>query len=159
MPTPLTTLSKALQEAVAARLGEIATLAGVPVITRRRAELQSDIEAALGNLGACIQVLPALPVEVNPNLPGPYCSRLEIRVRAIENPLVASALPDAYELAETILTGLHEADLSAADGLAGANPLQCQARPIEDESDDETLVFTLTFTTSIGLPASPAVNE
>lgn len=158
MSSPLT-LSKCLQEAVAAHLATLPGLVGVPILQRRRGNIQADIEAALGGLGACLYVQPALPVEVNPNLSGPYCSVLEVRVQCYEVPTLNTTLPDVYELAELVLTGLHEADVSAAEGLAGANPLQCSRRPIEDVPDPSAVIFELTFTTSVGLPASTAENE
>ncbi|MBC8011455.1 MAG: hypothetical protein H7067_15330 [Burkholderiales bacterium] len=151
MPAPL---SKLLQDTVVSHLTAIAALAGVPVVGRRKGIITNDIEAAVATIGACLYVFPALPVEVNPNLPGPYVSKLQIRVRAIEAPAINETLPDAYELAEAVLTGLHEANFAAVEGLEGINPVQCLSRPIEEIADDERIIFDVTFETSGGLPAS-----
>jgi hypothetical protein len=145
-------LAKTLQDAVVAHLAALPALAGVPVVGRRKGVITSDIEAAVATIGACLYVFPALPVEVNPDLPGPYVTKLQIRVRAIEAPAINSTLPDAYELAEAVLTGLHEADFRAVAGLDGINPVQCLSRPIEEIPDEERMIFDLTFETSVGLP-------
>ena len=145
--------SKLIQDAIAARLASLAGLAGVPVVSRRKGVITNDIEAAVATLGACLYVFPALPVDVNPNLPGPYADKMQIRVRCIELPSINETLPDAYELAEIVLTNLHEANFSAVEGLEGINPLICLSRPVEDIPDEERVIFDVTFTTSVGLPA------
>ena len=147
----MSTLSKTLQDAVVARLLTFEALAGVPVLGRRKGNITNDIDAALMTLGACLYVQPALSVEVNPNLPGPYVDRLQVRIRAIELPSINSTLPDAYELAEIVLTHLHEANFSGITGLEGINPLTCLSRPIEEVADPEALFFDITFVTSVGL--------
>jgi hypothetical protein len=151
---PTATLAKTLQDAVVAHLSAQPALAGVPVIGRRRGIITNDIEAAVAEVGACIFVFPALPEQVNPNLPGPYCEALALRVRCIEVPALNSTLPDAYELAELVLTSLHEVSFAATAGLVGINPLQCLPAPLEDLADDERVIFDVRFTTSVGLPAS-----
>lgn len=145
----VSTLSKAIQDAIVAKLVTLSGLVGVSVIGRRRSVLSNDIQSGLSKLGVCLYVFPALPVQVNPNLPGPYVDRMEMRVRVIEMPDFNKSLPDAYELAELVLRGLHEWTPS---GIAGINPLQCLAAPIEDVPDEEALIFDVKFQTSVGLP-------
>jgi hypothetical protein len=155
MPAPLT-LAKALQDAVVAFLSALPDLDGVTVIGRRKGNIVNNIEAAVAQLGACIYVFPALPVRVNPNLSGPFCDELSVRVRCIEMPVINTTRPDCYELAEIVLTQLHEADFSASAGLAGVNHLQCLPEPVEDVPDDKRVIFDVRFRTSCGLPAASA---
>lgn len=141
--------SKLIQDAIVAFLKTIPVLAGVPVIGRRKGNITNDIEAAVSAIGACIYVFPALPVDVNPNLPGPYADKMEIRVRVIEAPSINTTLPDAYELTEFVLTFLNQKQLEGVDGL---NPISCTSKPVEEIQDDNQ-IFDITFTTSVGLPA------
>lgn len=148
------TIARQLQKAVVQLLQALPALDGLPVIGSKRASVASQVDEALGARGLCLYVFPGLPVDVNPNLPGPYADQVEIRVRVYENEELNNTELDAYQVAELALTGLHESLLATFPGLEGANPIQCLARPITDVSDDTAVMFDLTFRTSVGLPAS-----
>lgn len=147
------TLTKEIQDAVVGALAPLAGLAGVPLIGRRRGIITNDIEAAVAQIGVVVFVFPPLPTEVNPEAPGPYIDRYEIRVRVMEAPALNATLPDAYELAEHILRALHHLCLPA---VPGGNPILAARTPIVEIDDPERLIFDLIFSVSTGYPAPDA---
>jgi hypothetical protein len=130
-------LCKDVQDAVVAYLQAQADFAGVEIIGRRKANIVSDIAAAVGRLGVCIYVFPALPVVVNRNDPGPYIDRLSIRCRAIEHPTLNTSGPDCYELVELLLRYLTGKHLTTVEGL---QPLWFDAGAVQIVDDAEQLV-------------------
>lgn len=155
------TIAKIIQDALVARFevdadgkATLEDYLGVPTLGRRKGIITNEIEAAVATLGACIYVFPARVRRVNKNLPGPYASSVLVRFRVIENPALNELLPDAYELAEMLLVDFSEYDLRAVEGLDGINPLQPLEDAIEEQPDEERVIFDVTFETSVGLPAS-----
>lgn len=146
----MSTLSRASQTAAAARLRSLGELRGVPILERIRNDVGNDIDAQLDALGVCIYVFPGLPVAINQELPGPWIDQLEVRVRIFEVPeLNTQGLPDAYDLAEYVLAGLHH-HCPRVSGQA-ENPFVARANPVTDASDDQTTIFDLTFTLAAGI--------
>lgn len=143
-------LSKQIQDAVTSYLTARAALDGVTVIGKRTNDIISDIESAVANAGGvCVYVFPALPIEVKPNIPGPYVSAFEIRVRCIEHANLNTSLPDCFELVEEVLTALH---LKAFSEIAGLNLLSTRPRPVEEISDSERTIYDVVFHASAGYP-------
>ncbi|MBI5770833.1 MAG: hypothetical protein HZA93_23855 [Verrucomicrobia bacterium] len=141
------TVAKALQDCVAADLAAGAEFTGVTILSRRKGTIAQDIEAALAEVGACIYVLPGLPLHFLDAQPL-VADRYEVRVRAIENPSLNATLPDAYELVELIARRLHGRDYTAIAGMA---PLVFAERPIVEQSDPERIIHDVVFQTSLGL--------
>jgi hypothetical protein len=148
----MATLTKAIQDELAALLAALPSLAGVPVIGRRRGIIANDIEAEVSKLGACLYVFPALPIRVNKNLPGPYVEQMEIRVRVIEIPSMNSTLPDAHELVEIVLRTLHHRKIEA---VPGENEITVDELPIRDVEDPDAVVMDVIFSVSTGYPDGP----
>lgn len=144
-----TTLAKGVQEEVASYLGDASDLIGVPIVSRRKLNIASDIAAAVQKLGVCLYVFPALPVKIGANAPGPYVDRLLVRVRVIEHPTLNTKGPDAYELVELLLRLLDNKQFTAIDGL---NPLFFETTPVQPvEDSDELIQFDVVAFTSCGL--------
>jgi hypothetical protein len=141
-------LSKQIQDAVTAYLAARVALEGVTVIGKRTADIVSDIDSAVGSAGGvCIYVFPALPIEVKPNIPGPYVSAFEIRIRCIEAANLNTSLPDCFELVEEVLTALH---LKAFSEVAGLNLLSTRPKPVEEIADPERTIYDVVFHASAG---------
>lgn len=144
-PVPL---AKQIQEAVTSYLLARTALDGVTVIGKRTNDIVSDIESAVANAGGvCVYVFPALPIEVKPNIPGPYVSAFEIRIRCIEHPNLNTSLPDCFELVEEVLTALH---LKAFSEVSGLNLLSTRPRPVEEVTDAERTIYDVIFHASAG---------
>jgi hypothetical protein len=115
----------------------------VPVIGRRETNIQSDIDQAINELGgACIYVVPMLPLKFNVNLPGPFIDLAEIRIRCIENDTLNTALPSVYELVEAVVRDVCNLTLGTLplSQLAPAEP-----RPVEPVYDTERLIQDVIF--------------
>lgn len=144
-----TTLAKSVQEAVAEYLAACHDLIGVAVLSRRKANITSDIAAEIGKTGVCVYVFPALPVKINENNPGPYVDRLLVRVRVIEHPTLNTKGPDAYELTEIVLRLLDRKHFTAIESL---NPLFYESTPVQPVDDSDQLIqFDVIAFTSAGL--------
>jgi len=143
-------LCRAAQAAAVARLLALGELRGVPVLERIRNDVANDIDAALNSLGVCLYVFPALPIAINPELPGPWVDQLEVRVRVFEVPeLNTTGLPNAYEIVEYVLAGLHHHCPRLVD--QAENPFVARTTPVADVSDDEATIFDVTFTVAAGI--------
>lgn len=113
----------------------------VPVLGRRKTNIADDIDAAIAELGACVYVLPMLPVKFNTNVPGPMIDQAEFRIRCIENDALNTELPDVYELIEAIVRDVHGLRVKP---LAQFSCLALADRPVEQQPDDR-LIFDVIF--------------
>ena len=119
--------------------------ARVPVIGRRETNIQNDIDAAIDSLGACLYVLPLLPLRFNVNLPGPFVDVGELRIRCIENDTLNTTLPSVYELVEAVVRDLHGLRLQT---LAAFSCLTlADGSPVERQADSERLIYDVVFHT------------
>lgn len=142
------TVAKALQDAALAWLQSGAEFTRVPIIGRRKGTIVNDIEAAIAAIGACIYVMPGLPIHfLDSSL---TADRYELRVRVIEEPAINQALPDAYELVELVARRMWGKDFPAINL---RNPLVWpeSGRPVEPVSDAERVIYDVIFETDAGL--------
>ncbi len=140
-----------LQEAVVAALGARVALRDVPIIGRRKTNIVADVEEAVNSIaGIALVVLVPLPVEINPNSPGPYVEKMEIRVRVIENQAINETLPSAAECVEEILCALHHYTFPQKLADFGLNLLVAADRPVDEIPDNERVLFDVIFTAACG---------
>lgn len=83
--------AQTLQEDLASLIAKGVGLAGVPVLTERLKDVESEIERALGGLtatdskaGLCVIVVTPQVKASKPNLPGPYFDQCAIVARVVE---------------------------------------------------------------------------
>lgn len=139
-----------IQEAVAAYLASRDELAGVPIVSRRKGNIVTDIAAAVNRAGVCVYVFPALLARLNSNNPGPYVDEILIRCRVIEHPVLNTKGPNSYEVVEYLVRLLDEKQLTISAGTL--NPLRWPAAPVEVVDDAEELVqHDVVAATSFGL--------
>jgi hypothetical protein len=143
----MSALVKQIQDALVAYLAGRSELTGVSVLGRREKNIVNDVAAAIQRTGVCIYVFPALPVELNSNNPGPYCDKIEVRVRVHEHPQLNRSLPDAYELTELVVRLLDNQQFTA---VAGLNPLFWDGRPVQPAEDENLVIFDVIAFTSCG---------
>ena len=144
-------LCSEVRDALVAVLGTRVALTGVPIVGRRKTNIVADIEEAVSQTtGICIVVLLPLPVEVNPNTPGPYVEQLECRVRVIENQALNSTLPEAAEVVEEVLVALHHYTFPEMLDRFGLNLLTAASRAVEEVPDPERAIFDCVFSASCG---------
>ncbi len=144
-------ITQELQDAVVAVLGTRTALRDVAIVGRRKTNIVADIEEAIATLGGiCIVVLLPLPVEINPETPGPYIQKLEIRVRVIENQALNESKPAAAEVIEEILVALHQYNFPEKLEAFGLNLFTAAPRPIEEIPDPERTIYDVIFFTSCG---------
>jgi hypothetical protein len=142
------TIAKALQACAVDRLQAGAEFARVPIIGRRKGTIANDIEAAIAELGACIFVMPGLPVHFI-GLQAPTCDRYELRIRAIEDPAINQNLPDVWELVELIIRRMHGIDFDAI-GLTNPIVFPESGNPVAEVSDPNRLIYDVIFETDAG---------
>ncbi len=141
------TVAKAIQDCAVAALQAGAEFDGVPIIGRRKGNIVNDIESALAELGACIYVLPGLPVHFIDATP-PYADRYRLTVRCIEMPAINETLPDVFELVELVARRLFGQQWA---GIEGMNPLVFTAgKPVDEIEQGERNVTDVIFETSLG---------
>lgn len=143
------TLAKEIQDSVAGYVQTLGALRSAPVVGRRKAVLEREIQEQLEAAGLVVYVFPGLPVEVNQNNPGPYVDRLEVRVRVIELPETNRDYPDAYEAVEILLAALHLWEPVTSRG--AGNALVCRPAPVEEVPDTSGVAFDLLFDLSVGV--------
>lgn len=136
-----------IQEAVADRLRSRSAFAGVPVLTRRKGDILSDIEAALAELGACAYVFPPLPRGASANVPGPEFDRLELRVKIIESPTLNRTGVSAHALMEETLVAVHHWREPVRGML-----FYCDGEAVVPDDSAEETIFDCVFQTAFGLP-------
>ncbi|MBA4136767.1 MAG: hypothetical protein C0518_05570 [Opitutus sp.] len=154
MSAPDLSLAIRSQEAIAAYLKSRQRFAGVTILARRRGIIQNDIDAAVGEMGAILYVLPGKPVKVNPNNPGPHAEQYEIRVRAIENPALNETQPTAYELYEGALIELSHLTITGLEVLGMIYPAEQNG---DETPDPERIIIDAIFYANAQLPPRPGL--
>lgn len=146
------TLALPIRDAVHAALRARAVLHDVAILKREPKQLASEIEAAIAQLKLCMFVFPALCTRPNPNNPGPYFERIEVRVRCIENPLLNDTVLDGYQLVELghwLLNGLRP-NIRGVQALSPSSPVAT-----EEVTDEQNVIHDLIYETSGGLEPRP----
>jgi hypothetical protein len=95
-----------LRDRMADHLGTRGDLGGVSVVTRKRGDIEAQIEEAISKLGAFIFVPTPLPVETNPNVPDLWWNRIEITILVGQSPTLSALDLDACLLAERVILHL-----------------------------------------------------
>ena len=131
---------RAAQEAITSRLSGQAVFQGLTVMNRIKNDVVNDIEAEVQRIGMTIFVFPPTPGGANANLPGPQFSRMDFRIRVIENPLLNQLSLDAYEAVEQVMRFVHDWDPK----VTGIGRLFIHETPFEDNSAEE-IVFDCLF--------------
>lgn len=143
------TIAKASQDCLVDWLRAGAEFARVPIIGRRKGNITNDIEAAIAAIGACIYVMPGLPISFISSA-SPVADRYELRIRCIENKAINETLPDCEDLAEFVIRRVYGTDFSAI-GLR--NPLVfAPGRPVAPQEDGERDVVDVIFETDVAYP-------
>jgi hypothetical protein len=150
---------RAGQEGAVARIKDNAefTHAGVKVLSRLVANIQSEIDHALvSGAGLTMFVFPLHPVSAKPNMPGPHFDEVVARVRIFENPTTNRLGFDAYDAWEEIVSeaGLHRYRIP---GLAQIGHFHIDAEPFFDMSAKYpgNRVFDAIFRSQVNLTNTP----
>ena len=141
-----------IQDAVFAALRARAALHDVTILKREPKQTSSDIEAAIAQLKLYAFVFPALLLRPNPNQPGPYFEKIQLRVRVAENPVLNDTTLDAYQLVELVHWVLNGLPFT---GLTGVNALIPSEPATEPVDDPDLVAFDILYETSAGLTPRP----
>jgi hypothetical protein len=121
--------------------------AGVPVVAFRRGEIESEIERALGTLGAAIVVLPFEPVHAIDGAVPPFYDEAELLVHILENPVLNASGADGAALRDAAVLALTGDDL---DGLLA----EALSEHRIARADDEALTIReITWRTAVQMSA------
>lgn len=148
VPTVPDNVALAIQACAVDTLQAGAEFDRVPILGRRRTNIQNDIDAAIDALGACIYVLPGLPLKFEVGSGTPYASLYELRVRVIETDTLNTSLPTAYELVEFVVRRLFGQDFAAIEGMSPLLP--AEGSPVTPVEDPERVIYDVIWHTSLG---------
>ncbi len=135
----LYTFQEKLEESLATILPD-----GVSVYSRRKGNVDSDVEAALANIGIAVLVFPPLPTQWSAGV-FLRADKVETEIHIIENAILQSTQESAYSLLETI--ALHCHSLRLADL---GSPVINLGKVVDNSPADEAIThFILTISNSL----------
>lgn len=111
----MSSLLSTIQDETLARLQGIAYFAGngsdipsIPVFSERIADIESQIEIAVGQIGVCCIILTPFAGEALSDASKPYFQKITVVVRVVEAPTLNTTRPRAAEIAEAVSWWLHQ---------------------------------------------------
>ena len=144
-----------IQTAIAAKLqAHPGVPAQMKIIAREEKDVENDILAAVAKLGICLYVMPLLPLRCLPTENNIiFFESVEIRVRVIEDPLLAKRLGfGVYDgMAATMLALQGFSPLDANGEPLFAAPLGLAATPVSFVEDEETRIADVIFNVALQL--------
>jgi hypothetical protein len=146
---PDDSVASAIQACAVADLAAGAELAGVPVLGRRETNIANDIEQAINELGgACIYVLPGLPISFLATPGSAYADKYQVRIRCIESDTLNATLPPVQVLVERVVRRLYGRQWTAIEGMNPLMPIEGQA--VVQQPDSDRLIYDVIMETSLG---------
>ena len=119
---------------------------GVEVISRRKGDVENDVQNALSTLGIAVVIEPPLPL-VWAKTYILKAETVESEVHILENVMLQNTQETAYSLLETLAKSLHE---ERCDELGGAVITLGSVRD-ESPADEPVLHFVLPLTNALNL--------
>lgn len=151
-----------LQQEIADRLADDPFFQDIPVLWELKHDVANEVDRVTGTIGAgVIVVTPTASVE-NPNLPSPYYGDIGVVVQVYSDPVIASALPRAMEIAEVVSSLLHHwQPASIGAPLLADKPTIVPAQTDNPGTDGRDVRFTCAGGKSFDVPqvATPVITE
>ncbi len=99
----------AFQEWLEGKVGELLENKEIQIISRRKGDIENDINNALTTLGVAVVIEPPLPTEWADTVI-PSAANVESEIHILENVLLSEVEDTAYSMLEEIAKGVHQQD-------------------------------------------------
>lgn len=138
-----------LRDAIVARLKSTAVLAGkeLEVLSRKKADIDSEIEAQLTSVGVTIFVSSVQMRGIFPDLPNVGSDGAEFSVSIFDSPTTNTTGIDGDGFREICMRRIHQWD----PGITGVGVITLVPDPETDRSTKKKVIYDLLFTVSITL--------
>lgn len=149
-PIPFVSVFGAIRDAIIARLKSCSVLEdldGLEILSRKKADIESEIDAQLTGVGVTLFVSPVQMKGISSDLPTVSSDAAEFSVSIFDNPTSNDTGIDADGFREITMRRLHLWD----PGIEGVGVITLAPDPEDDRSNKKKVIYDLLFNLSVTL--------